>query len=479
MQKRNVVLLIITLVAITAGFFLYLYFFPQAKPVVNNPDVASQNFFPFGNTPKKNTPTGPANISGTGILNPLTGNDSILNSLPIKKISSFPIAGFGIYNKEVFSNIPAVVNTTPPQTLPLSGEGVNATTTNTTTQPPDKGAKGVVLKTTKPIKPTPPPTELITMVRYINKENGNIYQTPADTITETKYTNTIIPKIYEGLFVNNTKTVVMRYLNIDNKTIESYLGILPVEVLGGDGTGTNEIKGSFLPQNIIDMSISPDNSNIFYLFKNASNNDSSIIGATAGAQGDKKTQIFSSAFTGWLSQWPNAKMITLTTKPAADYPGYMYSIDPNKKDFNKILGGINGLTTLTSPSGADVLYNNSTNGGLDLNIYHINSGNSDKLSIKTLPEKCVWTKANDAIYCAVPRFLDNAKYPDAWYKGLISFGDEIWKIDVTNLNAKKISDPLQVVGEEVDGIKLTLDDNEKHLFFMNKKDNYLWELKTI
>ena len=40
-----------------------------------------------------------------------------------------------------------------------------------------------------------------------------------------------------------------------------------------------------------------------------------------------------------------------------------------------------------------------------------------------------------------------------------------------------ISDPTQVVeGEDVDAVKLSLDQNQNYLFFMNKKDSYLWEL---
>ncbi|MCX6753140.1 MAG: hypothetical protein NTW62_02235 [Candidatus Nomurabacteria bacterium] len=454
MQKRNVILLIITLGAITLGFFIYLYMFPSTKPLTQNTDSGSFNFFPFGSTPKKGTTDNPANISGIITNNPLTDNP-VVNNAKIKKISSFPVAGYGIYNKQIFQNIPLET----PSSTPM----IDQTATST--------PKKAVAKTPA-VKPTPPPTILVTTVRYVNKETGNIYQTPADNISETKYTATIIPKIYESFFANNSGQVIMRYLKEDYKTIETYLGTLPVEVLGGDSTNTNEIKGSFLPENITDMSVSPDESNIFYLI----NSNNSTVGVTAGALGDKKTQIFNSAFNGWITQWPNAKIITITTKAAAGYPGYMYSIDPSMKTINKVIGGISGLTTLMSPSGNFVLYNTSNNGTVSLNIYHTDTGNSDQLGIKTLPEKCVWAKASSSLYCAVPRFMDSAKYPDDWYKGLISFGDEIWKVDLTNGNAKKIADSVQTTGEEVDGIKLGIDDGENYLFFINKKDGYLWEL---
>jgi hypothetical protein len=32
------------------------------------------------------------------------------------------------------------------------------------------------------------------------------------------------------------------------------------------------------------------------------------------------------------------------------------------------------------------------------------------------------------------------------------------------------------IGERVDAIKMTLDEGENYLFFINKKDNFLWKL---
>ena len=194
-------------------------------------------------------------------------------------------------------------------------------------------------------------------LRYVNKATGNIYQTFADKIDERKFSSTTIPKVYEALFGNKGESVIMRYLKTDNKTIETFVGTLPKEYLGADSIGTSEITGSFLPENISDISVAPDTSKIFYLFDIGD----SVVGVTFTLQTNTKVQVFDSPFTEWLSFWPNNKMITLTTKPSANVPGFMYAINPDRKpastsaslggDFNKILSGINGLTTLTSPDG--------------------------------------------------------------------------------------------------------------------------------
>ena len=451
MQRRNVTILVITLIAIAAGFFGYLYFSnPTQSTNPNSPTNTAQKFFPFTSTPATPVtpaPT-PANVSGLGTPTP-TPVTTPVDTSKIKKISSFPIAGYGIFSKEVFTDVPVLV--LPPV--------IDTTATGTT----DK-------KTVA--KPTPPATEFVTTVRYTKKETGNIYQTLAKNVDERLFTTTVIPKLYEAFFGNKAGSVAMRYLKEDGTTIETYLGTLPTDTLGADSTANTQLKGTFLPENITDMSVSPDSSQLFYLF--TTNN--TVVGIVAGALGDKKTQVFSSPFTEWILQWPNAKMITLTTKAAATLPGYMYAINPDRKDFSKVFGGINGLTTLTSPNGSLVLYNSSSNGGVNLYLYHKDTGASDLLGVKTLPEKCVWATASDALYCAVPKYMQSAAYPDAWYQGLISFSDEIWKIDAVTGSASKISDPVNVTGETVDGVKLALDDSQNFLFFINKKDNYLWEL---
>jgi hypothetical protein len=261
-------------------------------------------------------------------------------------------------------------------------------------------------------------------VRYVARATGNIYQTILDKIEERKYSTTTIPKIYEAYFGNKDKSVFMRYLNGDGRTIETFLGIVPKEVLGGD-TSNNEITGAFLPDDITDMSISPDNTKMFYLLNVGDN----VVGTVLNLADNKKTQVFSSPFTEWLSFWPNVNTITLTTKPSFNVPGHLYSINPNTKTFNRVLSDIVGLTTLTSPNGKLILYGDSS---LALYTYNISTKTSTLLGVRTLPEKCVWGSTSETIYCAVPRFIETYQLPDAWYQGEISFSDQIWKISIVD-----------------------------------------------
>ena len=303
------------------------------------------------------------------------------------------------------------------------------------------------------------------------RATGNIYQTFADKIEERKFSATVIPKVYEALFSGSGETVIMRYLKGNGQTIETFVGKLPKEVLGGDSTAENEVKGTFLPVGVKDISLAPDGQSIFYLFETGEN----TIGTILDFATDKKTQIFDSAFNEWLSFWPNSKMITLTTKPSYLAPGYLYTLNPSTKSFIQALGEIPGLTTLASPDGKMALVANNT---LALSIYRLDTKISESLGVRTLPEKCAWGKTSDVIYCAAPRLVTSANYPDTWYQGEVSFEDQIWKINVETGSASIILDPaVASTGEEVDGIKLALDEGENYLFFVNKKDSFLWRVE--
>ncbi|MGH7249995.1 MAG: hypothetical protein ACREGC_03405, partial [Minisyncoccia bacterium] len=306
-----------------------------------------------------------------------------------------------------------------------------------------------------------------TALRYVDRATGNIYETFADKIEERKFSGTVIPQIHEALFGNKGDIVIMRYLK--GITIETFVGNLPKEVLGGDTTGNNEVTGSFLPENITDVSLSSDAKSLFYIFSSGDK----TIGTTLNLSTNQKVQIFSSPFGEWLSFWPNGKLVTLTTKPAAGIPGYMFGVDTGTKNFSEIFGGINGLTTLGSPDGKAVLYSDDT---LLLNLYNTSTKISTALGLKTLPEKCVWGASGATVYCAVPQVIPQGTYPDSWYTGEVSFSDQIWKIDVGAGTTTLLLDPLSVAGgENIDGIKLSLDETENYLFFVNKKDSYLWE----
>lgn len=454
MSKRNFILLIIIIVITIVALFGYFYL-NQGKNTPEEDSIGTNfisQFNPFGR-PAAERPAAEVDVEASPSTPQATSGTEKL-----KKVSSMPIAGFTVFSKERLSDpmpkLPGVepvpAGEAPKEMLPSKSNVGSGT-------------------------PTPPPTEFMPALRYVERATGNIYQTFADKIEERQFSTTIIPMVYEAIFGNKGQSVIMRYLKSDLKTIITFVGALPKEVLGADTTSGNEIKGTFLPENIKDISLSSDSNSVFYLFLNGNNLRDGVIGTTLNLLNNKKVQVFDSPFTEWLSSFPTSKMITFTTKPSSGIPGYTYIMDPNNKNYNfrKILGGINGLTTLSSPNGKLILYSNDT---LALNIYNTDTKVSTILGVKTLAEKCAWNKTSDVVYCGVPKSISSGQYPDNWYQGEISFSDQIWKIDIKTGTTTMITDPATFGSEDVDSIKLMIDDEENYLFFVNKKDSFLWEL---
>ena len=177
-----------------------------------------------------------------------------------------------------------------------------------------------------------------------------------------------------------------------------------------------------------------------------------------------------------LPQFVNGRTVALTTKPEQNIPGFLYFVDTSSGGIRKILGNINGLSSLTSPDAGQVLYLTEDSDAI-LSIYNIKAKSARTLTPITFPEKCVWSKKDlNVIYCAVPRESLGGNSLISWYKGLVSFSDDIWKYDIKN-NTADIAENLSAEsGEPIDVVKLLLSDSEQYLVFINKRDNTLWSL---
>ncbi len=325
--------------------------------------------------------------------------------------------------------------------------------------------RGVPAKTTKR-----------SVIRFVEKGNGNIQDAYTDTLERKRLTNTTIPRIAEAFFLNNGSQVILRYLRDDNQTIDSYLATLPRESWGATASpGT--LTGIFLEPNIFDMSISPDGKRLFFLAQFAGG----TIGISGNPDGTDRKQVFTSPFMGWLSSWPNSKAVVLTTKATAYAPGYAFSINPTIPTGTpkKVVGPVIGLTTLTSPDMKSVLFSRNTENGPALGIFDVATQTMKDLGVLTLPEKCVWSTDSTTVYCGVPNFIPtNLPIPDAWYQGKVFFGDTLVAINISGiLPMRTLADPSTEVGQRIDATSLKLALDNSTLYFVNKTDNILWQLK--
>ncbi|MFA5841616.1 MAG: hypothetical protein WC835_01470 [Candidatus Paceibacterota bacterium] len=314
-----------------------------------------------------------------------------------------------------------------------------------------------------------------TLLRYLERETGKVSDIDMDLPrARTRVTNTTIPRVYQALFGAGGSSVLLRYLD-GNDTVQTYFANIPNATSTEDLKNGVELKGSYLAEGIRDISVSPSGTKIFTL----TNFTNTSVGIVSNPDGSKKSQIFSSPFTEWLSSWTNEKTIILTTKPSGDVPGYSYSLDATTGNMQKVYGGAGGLLSALSPDGKKLLTSETSGGVPSLKIHTVGGNRPIDTGLKTIADKCVWA-TNVSIYCSIPENMPpnpGTGYPDAWYQGLVSFSDSIWEINSVDLSTEEIS-PISSVGREpIDGVSLSTDKNGRYLFFLNKRDGALWSLK--
>jgi len=228
------------------------------------------------------------------------------------------------------------------------------------------------------------------------------------------------------------------------------------------------LKGKFLGAGILRGATSPDGSQFFFLAPAKQG----VIGVIVNADGTKPRNVFSSPITEWMPQWVNKTTIAMTTLASDQAPGYLYFLNPTTGVFTKILGPIQGLTTLTDPSAQNILYSQSANQSFTTHLYTVATGATADIGLATLPEKCVWQDTK-MIYCAVPQNITPGDYPDNWYQGTVSFTDDLWSINISTKVTKDILSPSQLF----DMIHLGTSPDGSYLYFINKTDGTLWSLK--
>ncbi len=309
--------------------------------------------------------------------------------------------------------------------------------------------------------------------RYIERGLGHIFETPLSTFIKSRISNETRSRLSEAVWGNGGKSVVIRSFDEAEGAIKTRILTLGNSTTsfarGTSTTQTSDFIQSeeiFLPDYIPFLATAEDGVDKIFYLENGNTSSAGLITNSRGVV----TSIFNSTFTEWLPQFPNANLVSLTTKPSVNVPGYFFFLDTKTKAVTKILGDINGLTTLTSRDGKLVLFSETKNGVLELSVFNVAKKEILPFFIQTLPEKCAWsTKESTVVYCAVPQSLSVAEYPDQWYQGLVSFSDNLWRINTVTSVAEKIYDL-----PSLDVINPAISSDDTYFLFMNKVTGTPW-----
>ena len=408
------ILLILTILGLAGGAVWYFVLRPRGTPT-EQPGGGFKEFFSFGGENDENTGQNQIPLPNEQIIPSATSSS-------FKQITALPVAGY-----TVFSQTKTI--TTPPST-PNGKPGVQTIIEN--------------------------------IIRYVSRQSGFVYEIKNET-APLQISNIFIPAIYEAYFADNNTTAILRFIKDGTNTIGTYSVPIPSE--NPDGTRTQK-EGAFLLDNTLGIAISPDTKEVVKLNVEQTQGVFTI----ASSLDKNKKEILRTPLKEWSISWPQKGSIYAQTKPAGIVEGFLYKIDTTEKRLRRVIGNVKGLTASVSPNGSFVLYSETTKDGFITKIMNTKTGSIKNTNLAILPEKCVWLKSEDLI-CAGNTDVPAGVYPDAWYAGLVSFSDQIFRIYTAN----NIFDVLYSNNEEsFDMTSLQADENRGLLFFIDKKTGLLW-----
>lgn len=300
------------------------------------------------------------------------------------------------------------------------------------------------------------------VVRYVSRVNGYVYEIRNGAIP-LQISNILIPNIYEAYFADNNTTAIERFLRDDNETIATYS--IPIPPLNTDGTRTQK-SGTYLPDNIYDMAVSPDQTQIVRVTADKAGG----VVTTSSTTGKLIKTLLHSPFVEWLPSW-SGTTVYLQTKAAAVADGFLYGVVQPSARLSRIVGGVSGMTTSISPSGTYVLYSETTANGFITHLLNTKTNTTTNVGLNILPEKCTWLQNEDLI-CAGNTTIPNGAYPDAWYAGTLHFSDQLYRI-TTGSNLYTIL--YDGASHSFDMTTVKVDESQHLIYFVDKNTGFLWQ----
>lgn len=300
-------------------------------------------------------------------------------------------------------------------------------------------------------------------IRYYLAESGNVFESNFDGSDLERISSNILQGLKYILW-SSDKNKVIGIFEKDGE-IKKYFYDYQTK------------KSVLLNQNIQWLTWSPDSRQIAYQYYNPQTEDNFI--SLANPDGLEWQNIFKTRMKDLIIEWPTQNRVSVRTRPSGLAQSELYILNPSTSAFQKVLGGIYGLSALWSPAGEKILFSQTNNDGRNLKLKTAGQNGQilKELDILTLPEKCVWGQDERFIFCAAPRTLPSqVVLPDDYYKGAFSTIDDFYKINTETNQKTLLIEPEQTEGD-YDAIQLLLSAQEDYLFFVNKKDGLLYSLK--
>ena len=303
-----------------------------------------------------------------------------------------------------------------------------------------------------------------TILMFVDRNTGHISGHSEESHKTYQISNTTLPGIYDAYIFNNGKSVIMRYEDLDTKSIVATLATIPT--VREDSQAKPLEKISNLPSQVTSVAVNKKATSLSYLVSNDTGSSVYTI------EGDKKAMLVTSSPLKELTLSYGGKNLYATIKPSAYVKGQTVLLPT----FEYILGDKTGLMSLPGENGALL---NSMWSSSGLKTFLSNKNTLKVLTISTLASKCVWVNP-PFIFCAVSKTIPKGPegLPDDWFQGRVSFNDYIMILNSNSSTSTPLFYFNSVSNLPFDVVGLTVSTDNSLIGFVRKQDGGLWLLDT-
>jgi len=310
------------------------------------------------------------------------------------------------------------------------------------------------------------------LIQFVDRGTGNVFRANTQTGNIARLTNTLLPNIYEAVWVGPDKVLMRQLGEFDSiETFSAEIKAATSTNLSGEIITEQKLDGKYIERGIADIVSRPEETGtIAYL--RSSQEGSALMQSLP--DGSEAKRIWQSAIGGWELSWPEPNTAILTQRASANIPGSSYVISIQDASVSPFITGERGLA-VAARDNETALFSTYTRGILSLNLR--SADGNIFLPLRTFADKCVWDPVStDTAYCAVPSSLPAANYPDSWYRGEVHFSDTWWKINTATLETELLLSPeseYQVILDVWDPI---INPQATHIVFLDALTRTPWAL---
>jgi len=298
------------------------------------------------------------------------------------------------------------------------------------------------------------------LIKYFCKAKGTVYQIDAQTKKE-ESSSSFTPNLIKILWSPNGYHMINVFKQGETELSKYSYNLITSE----------NIK---LGANLKYITWSPSGEKIAYHYYNPATEEGFV--SASDPDGNNWENFTPVSSKDLKIDWPKKDKISFTNlAPSNTTISDLSIINPETGETPKlILQSKYGLGVLWSPSGTKLLFSGSDTAGESPKLYILNESLEQKtLGLEGLAEKCVWSKTEKFIYCAVlNKEMPEINLPQDWYSTKFIGQDKLLQIDITTGEKKSISEE-----ENYDASNLALSPNEDYLYFINKESKFLYEIK--